>query len=109
MRTFTILEELLPKLESRVATVRKKISKYSNNLLYYSYSEPRFVEDANSSFYRHFVVDVTIEGIYRIDDWDFVGICEYHSEIDKNIRFAFSCAFPCNFIKLCEYGSIRIK
>ncbi len=85
MRTFTILEELLPKLESRVATVRKKMSKYSNNLLYYSYSEPRFVEDANSSFYRHFVVDVTIEGIYRIDDWDFVGICEYHSEIDKNI------------------------
>lgn len=85
MKTLTILADLKSMLDDKVAKINSKMKKFSNNELIYTCSEKRFEKDQTSPLYKHFVIDVTLEGSYKINDWEFVAVCDYHPEIGKNI------------------------
>ena len=85
MENFTILASLQSKLDDKIQKINKKMLKYNDNQVFCECSAPRFDEDPDSRFYKHFVIDVTVEGSYKIDDWEFVAVCDYHAEIGKNI------------------------
>lgn len=85
MKKFTILESLLFKLTERIAKVNNKMKKYGDNELVVNISEKRYDNDKESPFYRHYVVDIEIEGSYKINDWEFIASCEYDTSVGKNI------------------------
>ena len=85
MENFTILASLQSKLDDKIQKINKKMLKYNDNQVFCECSAPRFDEDPDSRFYKHFVIDVTVEGSYKIDNWEFVAVCDYHAEIGKNI------------------------
>lgn len=72
----TIIAELLPKLDEKIATLEKKILKQGGTVIY-TKSQPYRQSNKESKQYSQEVVDVEVEASYQISGWEFIASLEY--------------------------------
>lgn len=116
--TYTIHSMLLERFENKLKSFQRKFSKYGDGNLTYTVSDPYIYEfDSNvdgsvESFNGREVVDITVEGEYKINDYEFVASLQFDSESGRNIvngnnipeRFLTRCA--CDH---CKTNRARIR
>lgn len=89
--TYTIHSVLLERFENRLKSFQRKFSKYGDGKLVYTVSDPYIYEfDAEqegsiADFEGREVIDVTVEGEYKIYDYEFVAALQFDSESGRNI------------------------
>lgn len=89
--TYTIHSVLLERFESKLKSFQRKFAKYGDGKLVYSVSEPYIyefdadVEDSVEAFDGREVIDITVEGEYKINDYEFVAALQFDSESGRNI------------------------
>ena len=89
--TYTIHSILLERFENKLKSFQRKFDKYGDGKLIYSVSEPYIYEfDADvdgsiEAFDGREVIDITVEGEYKINDYEFVAALQFDSESGRNI------------------------
>lgn len=104
--TYTIHSMLLERFENKLKSFQRKFDKYGDGSLVYTVSEP-YIYEYNSedeasipAFDCHEVIDVTVSGEYKIQDYTFVAALEFDSESGRNIISGE--AVPEKFLTRCE-------
>ncbi len=104
--TYTIHSMLLEKFENRLKSFQRKFAKYGDGNLVYTVSEPYIYEyDSESetsikAFDGREVIDITVEGEYKIKDYEFVASLQFDSESGRNI--VSGCNVLEMFLTRCE-------
>ena len=89
--TYTIHSMLLERFENKLKSFQRKFAKYGDGKLVYSVSDPyiyQFDEEVEGSikdFDGREVIDITVEGEYKINDYEFVAALQFDSESGRNI------------------------
>lgn len=89
--TYTIHSILLERFENKLKSFQRKFAKYGDGKLVYSVSDPyvyQFDEEVEGSikdFDGREVIDITVEGEYKINDYEFVAALQFDSESGRNI------------------------
>lgn len=89
--TYTIHSILLERFENKLKSFQRKFDKYGDGKLVYSVSEPYIyefdadVDDSIEAFDGREVIDITVEGEYKINDYEFVASLQFDSESGRNI------------------------
>ena len=89
--TYTIHSMLLERFENKLKTFQRKFAKYGDGKLVYSVSEPYIYEfDADvdgsiEAFDGREVIDITVEGEYKIKEYEFVAALQFDNESGRNI------------------------
>ena len=89
--TYTIHSVLLERFENKLKSFQRKFAKYGDGKLVYSVSEPYIYEfDADvdgsiEAFDGREVIDITVEGEYKINDYEFVAALQFDAESGRNI------------------------
>lgn len=104
--TYTIHSVLLERFENKLKSFQRKFTKYGDGKLTYSVSDPYIyefneeVEGSIKDFDGREVIDITVEGEYKINDYEFVASLQFDAESGRNIvngnsvpeRFLTRCA-----------------
>lgn len=104
--TYTIHSLLLDRFENKLKTFQRKFTKYGDGKLNYSVSEPYIYEfdpedDVSiKNFDGKEVIDITVEGEYKIKDYEFVASLQFDSESGRNIVSGEN--IPEQFLTRCE-------
>lgn len=89
--TYTIHSVLLERFENKLKSFQRKFAKYGDGKLVYSVSEPYIYEfDADvdgsiEAFDGREVIDITVEGEYKINEYEFVAALQFDNESGRNI------------------------
>jgi hypothetical protein len=89
--TYTIHSVLLERFENKLKSFQRKFAKYGDGKLVYSVSEPyiyEFDEEQEGSikdFDGREVIDITVEGEYKINEYEFVAALQFDNESGRNI------------------------
>ena len=89
--TYTIHSMLLERFENKLKSFQRKFAKYGDGKLVYSVSDPYIyqfdqeVEGSIKDFDGREVIDITVEGEYKINDYEFVAALQFDSESGRNI------------------------
>lgn len=116
--TYTIHSILRERFENKLKSFQRKFTKYGDGKLVYSVSDPYIYEHDEeqegsvADFDGHEVIDITVEGEYKINDYEFVAALQFDSESGRNIvnggnipeRFLTRCA--CDH---CKTSRARIR
>ena len=111
--TYIIHSMLLEKFENRLKSFQKKFDRYGDGTLNYSVSEPFIYEynsedvDSIQEFDSKEVVKITVDGEYKIQDYEFVASLEYDSESGRNIILGQN--IPEKFLTRCECDHCKTK
>lgn len=84
MKTYTINVAFLEKLTAKLANFNKKFAKYGNGSVTFEVSEPYAIKSSKTSTMIE-VVDVTVEGSYKVCDYEFVACLDWDIETKQNI------------------------
>lgn len=109
--TYTIHAMLLDRFENKLKSFQRKFEKYGDGNLEYSVSEPYIYEfnedDINSvkSFDGREVIDITVAGEYRINNYEFIASLQFDSESGRNIISG--SAIPELYLTRCECDHCR--
>lgn len=107
---YTILRSLVGKFEDKLIKYTKKFEKYADGKVVYTKSEPYFVEDEDSNLYRHFAVDIELDGnFYKVGNYEFVAALDYQEEVGMNlVRKVSDIEVPVEYITStkCEHCGI---
>lgn len=84
---YTVLESLIEKVRERISKFSKKFDKFGKEFFVYKESEPYLKEYKKVGGITQFekVIDIEVQGSYKVGDYAFVASLEYFPEIGKNI------------------------
>lgn len=103
--TYTIHSMLLERFENKLKSFQRKFAKYGDGNLTYTVSDPYIyefdseVDGSVESFNGHEVIDISVEGEYKIKDYEFVASLEFDNESGRNI--VSGGAIPEQFLTRC--------
>lgn len=80
---FTILAGLVHKFEDKLNSIQNRISKYGHGYISYTKGEPYLKVDNRNIGTE--VVDIDVEGQFKIEDYEFVASLEWNEETQSNI------------------------
>ena len=89
--TYTIHSMLLDRFENKLKSFQRKFAKYGDGKLVYSVSDPYIyqfdeeLEDSIKDFDGREVIDITVEGEYKIKEYEFVASLQFDAESGRNI------------------------
>lgn len=116
--TYTIHSMLLERFENKLKSFQRKFAKYGDGNLTYTVSDSYIyefnadVEGSIEAFNGREVIDISVEGEYKINDYEFVASLQFDAESGRNIvngnnipeRFLTRCA--CDH---CKTNRSRIR
>lgn len=107
----TITADLVEKFEEKLQKFQRKFAKYGNGEIKYTKSEPYICKDAESRKYLYRVVDIEVEGNYKVGDYEFVASLDFNEETQMNLVFKApeTPNIPSKFISRCECDHCKIN
>ena len=106
---YTICTSLLPKLIEKLNTFKKKYAKYGDATIEFSVSD-KYAQKTHDNK-NVWVVDVDIEGSYKINNYEFVASLEYIDEKGKNLIKTISSdvEVPSLYYTRCECDHCKVN
>lgn len=102
---FQVLSSLLPKVQEKIAYYRKRFTKYSYGQLFIHISDPYVIKNVNKRAYQ--VVDIDVDGEYKILGWKFIASLEWLPEANTNLVKSVepACTVPSKYLSstCCEH------
>lgn len=107
----TVVANLVKLLEEKLQKFQRKFAKYGNGVLTYTKSAPYICKDRDSSKYLYEVVDVDIEGKYKVDDYEFVAFLDFNANLQMNLvlKAPETPDIPSKFISRCACDHCKIE
>ncbi len=107
----TIIADLVEKFEEKLQKFQRKFAKYGNGEIKYTKSEPYICKDTESRKYLYKVVDVEVEGNYKVGDYEFVASFDFNEETQMNLVFKApeTPNIPSKFVNRCECDHCKIN
>lgn len=106
---YTICTSLLPKLIEKLNTFKKKYAKYGDATIEFSVSD-KYAQKTHDNK-NVWVVDVDIEGSYKINNYEFVASLEHIDEKGENLIKTISSdvEVPSVYYTRCECDHCRVN
>lgn len=108
---FTVASGLVNLFEEKLNKFQRKFQKYGNGVISYTKSEPYICEDKNSSKYLCKVVDMDVEGDYKVEGFGFVAALDFDEESKMNIvrKSPETPNIPERFVTRCQCDHCKIN
>lgn len=102
---FQVLFSLLPTVQEKIANYRKRFTKYNYGQLFVHISDPYVIENTDKRTFQ--VVDVDVDGEYKIPGWKFIASLEWLPEANTNLVKSVepACTVPVEYLSStrCEH------
>ena len=82
---FTIIQDLLPKFESKMDSLIRKFSKYGHGSYIYNKGIPYICEDKDSPKYGVKLIDIDVTTEYKLGDYKFIASLEWIEDANENL------------------------
>lgn len=107
----TVTADLVEKFEEKLQKFQRKFTKYGNGKINYTKSDPYICKDMNSRKYLYKVVDINVEGNYKVGNYEFVASLDFDEKTQMNMIFKApeTPDIPSKFIGRCECDHCKIN